>query len=70
MEPWYACAGEITRHRSVSPRSTWYSLASWSAVSIASDPPETNRTRAMSGAATSSSLAASRSCGSFVKWWL
>jgi hypothetical protein len=35
---------------------------------LASDPLEANRTRAISGAATSISRAASRSIGSFVKW--
>jgi hypothetical protein len=60
----------MIRHRSGSPRSTWYWRISRSAVSLASEPPETNRTRAISGAVVSINLAASRSWGSLVKWWL
>ena len=59
VDPWYACAGEMTRQRSGFAAVDVVGRASRSAVSFASDPPDTKRTRAISGATTSISRSAS-----------
>ena len=56
--PWYASRRDTTFHRR-SPRAAWYCRASFHALSTASDPPETKKTRLRSPGASDATSAAS-----------